>query len=113
MGRCQRIALGEERQANDDSSVAGFRAKFFYGRKNAIRYWRSPVEKAIDKAQDTIARRRKGLDSTAAQTPLTDFLKRFLEFYKTEGGVSLRTWQDYRYHNRSERDSPHRRRPCR
>jgi hypothetical protein len=32
------------------------------------------------------------------QTPLADFLKRFLEFYKTEGGVSLRTWQDYRYH---------------
>jgi len=53
---------------------------------------------AIDKAQDTIARRRKGLDSSAARTPLTDFLRRFLEFYKTEGGVSLRTWQDYRYH---------------
>ena len=53
---------------------------------------------AIDKAQDTIARRRKGLDSSAARTPLTVFLRRFLEFYKTEGGVSLRTWQDYRYH---------------
>ena len=55
-------------------------------------------KEAIDKAQDTIARRRKGLDSRAARTPLTDFLRRFLEFYKTEGGVSLRTWQDYRYH---------------
>jgi integrase len=55
-------------------------------------------KEAIDKAQDTIARRRKGLDSSAARTPLTDFLKRFLELYKTEGGVSLRTWQDYRYH---------------
>jgi integrase len=55
-------------------------------------------KEAIDKAQDTIARRRKGLDSSAARTPLTDFLRRFLEFYKTEGGVSLRTWQDYRYH---------------
>ena len=55
-------------------------------------------KEAIDKAQDTIARRRKGLDCSAAQTPLTDFLKRFLEYYKTEGGVSLRTWQDYRYH---------------
>ena len=55
-------------------------------------------KEAIDKAQDTIARRRKGLDYSAAQTPLTDFLKRFLEYYKTEGGVSLRTWQDYRYH---------------
>src|SRR5207249_10932355 len=30
--------------------------------------------------------------------PLTDFLRRFLEYYKTEVGVSLRTWQDYRYH---------------
>src|SRR5947208_1824608 len=55
-------------------------------------------KEAIDKAQDTIARRRKGLDYSAAQTPLSDFLKRFLEYYKTEGGVSLRTWQDYRYH---------------
>src|SRR5436309_4837549 len=42
-------------------------------------------KEAIDKAQDTIARRRKGLDYSAAQTPLTDFLKRFLEYYKTEG----------------------------
>jgi len=55
-------------------------------------------KEAIDKAQETIARRRKGLDRSAARTSLTDFLKRFLEFYKTEGGVSLRTWQDYRYH---------------
>src|SRR5580658_2517627 len=55
-------------------------------------------KEAMDKAQDNIARRRKGLDSSAARTPLTNFLKRFLEFYKTEGGVSLRTWQDYRYH---------------
>src|SRR5437660_5132598 len=53
---------------------------------------------AIDKADDTIARRRKGLDYSETQSPLTDFLKRFLEYYKTEGGVSLRTWQDYRYH---------------
>ncbi len=53
---------------------------------------------ALNKAQDLIARRRKGLDRAATQTPLADFLKRFLEFYKTEGGVSLRTWQDYRYH---------------
>lgn len=58
----------------------------------------STRREAIDKAQDTIARRRKGLDTKAAQTPLTDFLNRFLEFYKTEGGVALRTWQDYRYH---------------
>ncbi len=55
-------------------------------------------KEALDKAQDMIARRRKGLDIAATQTPLADFLKRFLEFYKTEGGVSLRTWQDYRYH---------------
>lgn len=55
-------------------------------------------KEALDKAQDVIARRRKGLDSSATQTPLADFLRRFLEFYKTEGGVSLRTWQDYRYH---------------
>jgi len=55
-------------------------------------------KEALEKAQDMIVRRRKGLDSAATQTPLADFLKRFLEFYKTEGGVSLRTWQDYRYH---------------
>jgi hypothetical protein len=40
-----------------------------------------------------IARRRKDLDSAATQTPLADFLCRFLGFYKTEGGVSLRNWQ--------------------
>lgn len=53
---------------------------------------------AIERAQELIAQRRKGLDVSATQTPLTDFLKRFLGFYETEGGVALRTWQDYRYH---------------
>jgi integrase len=58
----------------------------------------STRHEARDKAQDVIAHQRKGLDSSAARTPLADFLTRFLEFYKTEGGVALRTWQDYRYH---------------
>src|SRR5204862_7981228 len=41
---------------------------------------------------------RRGLGCCAAHTWLTECLKRFLEYYKTAGGVSLRTWQDYRYH---------------
>ena len=34
----------------------------------------------------------------SADVPLSEFLQRFLDFYKTEGRVALRTWQDYRYH---------------
>ena len=55
-------------------------------------------KEVLDIVEDIVARRRKGLDSAATQTPLEDFLNRFIAFYKTEGGVSLRTWQDYRYH---------------
>lgn len=41
--------------------------------------------------------RRKGLHTDEAKSSLAAFLGSFLESYKTEGGVSLRTWQDYRY----------------
>ncbi len=53
---------------------------------------------ALAKAQDVIERRRKGLDHEGSKALLSDFLKRFLEYYKTEGGVAPRTWQDYRFH---------------
>ncbi len=53
---------------------------------------------AIQKAQDLLDKRKKGLKTEEAKATLADFLGRFLEFYKTEGGVVLRTWQDYRYH---------------
>jgi integrase len=53
---------------------------------------------ALDKAQELLEQRKKGLKTEEAKASLADFLQRFLSFYKTEGGVALRTWQDYRYH---------------
>src|SRR5690349_18586390 len=53
---------------------------------------------ALDKAQELLQQRKKGLKTEEAKAPLAEFLQRFLAFYKTEGGVALRTWQDYRYH---------------
>jgi hypothetical protein len=53
---------------------------------------------ALDRAEQVVQQRRKGLHTEEAKSSLADFLGRFLEFYKTEGGVALRTWQDYRYH---------------
>jgi integrase len=53
---------------------------------------------ALDRAEKLVDQRRKGLHTDEAKSSLADFLGRFLEFYKTEGGVALRTWQDYRYH---------------
>jgi len=53
---------------------------------------------AIERAEKLVEQRRKGLHTDEAKSSLADFLTRFLEFYKTEGGVALRTWQDYRYH---------------
>jgi len=53
---------------------------------------------AVGRAERLIEERRKGLSTEEAKAPLAKFLERFLEFYRTEGGVALRTWQDYRYH---------------
>jgi integrase len=53
---------------------------------------------AIEKAQEILQQRKRGLKTEEAKSSLADFLQRFLSFYKTEGGVALRTWQDYRYH---------------
>jgi hypothetical protein len=53
---------------------------------------------ALDKGHELLEQRKKGLKTEEAKASLSDFLKRFLSFYKTEGGVALRTWQDYRYH---------------
>src|SRR5438552_3967004 len=52
---------------------------------------------ALDRADQIVQRCKKGLRTEDAKTSLANFLERFLEFYKTEGGVALRTWQDYRY----------------
>jgi integrase len=53
---------------------------------------------AVDRAERLIEQRKKGLSTEEAKASLAEFLERFLEFYRTEGGVALRTWQDYRYH---------------
>jgi Phage integrase, N-terminal SAM-like domain len=53
---------------------------------------------AVEKATQLLQQRKKGLNTEEAKASLADFLQRFLAFYKTEGGVALRTWQDYRYH---------------
>src|ERR1700742_3621890 len=53
---------------------------------------------ALEKADDLLQQRKKGLKTEEDKASLADFLQRFLSFYKTEGGVALRTWQDYRYH---------------
>ena len=52
---------------------------------------------AIEKAEQLLKQRKKGLNTEEARATLAAFLQRFLDFYKTEGGVALRTWQDYRY----------------
>jgi hypothetical protein len=49
---------------------------------------------AMEKAQYLIDQRKKGLDAEGAKVLLCDFLKRFLDYYKTEGGVARRTWQE-------------------
>jgi len=53
---------------------------------------------ALERADQIVQKRKKGLRTEEAKASLANFLERFLEFYKTEGGVALRTWQDYRYH---------------
>lgn len=53
---------------------------------------------AIEKAEALIAKRKKGLNTDRAKATVAEFLTRFLDYYQTEGGVALRTWQDYRYH---------------
>ena len=52
---------------------------------------------AIAKAEKIVEDRKQGIDSKGSRLPLSEFLIRFLDFYKTEGGVSQRTWQDYHY----------------
>lgn len=53
---------------------------------------------ALAKAEDLVRQQQKGLRADEARSPLSEFLLRFLDFYKSEGGVAIRTWQDYRYH---------------
>jgi integrase len=53
---------------------------------------------AIEKAEALIAKRKKGLNTDRAKATVAEFLTRFLDYYRTEGGVALRTWQDYPYH---------------
>jgi hypothetical protein len=53
---------------------------------------------ALEKAQELLDSQKKGLKIEESRSSLAEFLGQFLEFYQSEGGVSLRTWQDYRYH---------------
>jgi site-specific recombinase XerC len=52
---------------------------------------------ALEKAQQVLQQQKKGLNVDEGQSSPTEFLRRFLAFYESEGGVALRTWQDYRY----------------
>jgi integrase len=58
----------------------------------------SSRREALDKAQQLLDQHKKGLKIDESRSSLAEFLRDFLEFYRSEGGVSLRTWQDYRYH---------------
>jgi integrase len=42
--------------------------------------------------------RKHKLDADAGKLSLADFLKNFLDFYKSDGGVEPQTWADYRFH---------------
>lgn len=53
---------------------------------------------AIEKAEALIAKRKKGHNTDRAKATVAEFLTRFLDYCQTEGGVALRTCQDYRYH---------------
>jgi hypothetical protein len=53
---------------------------------------------AVDQAQQLIQQRKRGRKTDEAEASLEEFLQRFLASYKKEGGVALRTWQEYRYH---------------
>lgn len=58
----------------------------------------SSRREALEKAQQLLDQQKKGLKIDESRSSLSEFLRNFLEFYQSEGGVSLRTWQDYRYH---------------
>lgn len=58
----------------------------------------SSRREALDKAQQLLDQQKKGLKIDESRSSLSEFLGQFLEFYQSEGGVALRTWQDYRYH---------------
>ena len=57
----------------------------------------STKREALEKAQRLVEQQKRGLKIDEARLPIAEFLDRFLEFYKSEGGVAPRTWQDYRY----------------
>jgi integrase len=50
------------------------------------------------KYEREIESRKRSLDTQAARLPLADFLKSFLDYYKSDGGVEPQTWADYRFH---------------
>ena len=58
----------------------------------------SSRHEALEKAQQLLDQKKKGLKIDESRSALAEFLREFLQFYQSEGGVSLRTWQDYRYH---------------
>lgn len=85
------------RRNNEDYFRVDLPKQFFTDGKRRSVMARTRRE-ALEKAQEVIDQRKKGLDSEGAKVLLSAFLERFLDYYKTEGGVALRTWQDYRYH---------------
>ena len=53
---------------------------------------------ALEKADEKLQSSEHRVDPDAGAQTLETFLRGFLDFYKTEGGISPSTWQDYRYH---------------
>jgi hypothetical protein len=61
---------------------------------------------ALDKAEDLMAKRKRGINTDRAKATVAEFLTRFLDYYQTEGGVALRTWQDYAITSRPTSSPP-------
>jgi hypothetical protein len=85
-------AFKVRRHGEDYFRVDLLKGLFPDGKRHSV--MASTRRQALDKAQKSIEERKQGLDAEGAKLPLTGFLTRFLDFYKTEGGVALRTWQD-------------------
>ncbi|MBS1858467.1 MAG: hypothetical protein JST11_24065 [Acidobacteria bacterium] len=69
---------------------------FLDGKRRSV--MATPRREALEKAEALIAKRKSGLNLDRAKATVAEFLTRFLDYYQTEGGVALRTWQDCRYH---------------
>jgi integrase len=62
----------------------------------------SSREELREKFEAETTKRKQGLDREAGRMTLADFLeKKFLPFYRGEGGVEIQTWADYRFHTQA------------